>query len=69
MPIMADAAGEPREDHHPGDDRCRAQHDADLERGRGEFVIVILGEPRVSLVLGMLGALGALGFCESSRRG
>jgi len=51
-------AGDPGQYDHAGDDGRRSQHDADLEGGGGDFVMVILCRSLVALMLGMLGALG-----------
>jgi hypothetical protein len=53
-----DTTGEPGEQRHTGDDGRRAQHDADLECGGSELVIVVLRELGVAVVLRRLGALG-----------
>src|SRR5204862_1695143 len=51
-------AGDPGQYDHASDDGRRSQHDADLEGGGGDFVMVILCRSLVALMLGMPGALG-----------
>ena len=53
-------ARHPGQHDHAGDDGRRSQHDADLEGGRGDFVVVIFCRRIVALVLSLLGALGEL---------
>ena len=43
-PEHAEPAGQVAQHHHAGDDGRRRQHDADLERRRGELVVMVLGE-------------------------
>src|ERR1035437_7800681 len=50
----------PRQRDYSGDDGRRSQHDADLERSRGELEVMILCRRKVALFLGMPGALGQL---------
>ena len=51
-------ARHPGQHDHAGDDGGRRQHDADLEGGRGDFVVVVFCGGVVALVFGVLGALG-----------
>src|SRR5207237_8481985 len=53
-------ARDPGEYDDACDDRRRRQHDTDLERGGGEFEVVIFRGGEVALFLGVLGALGQL---------
>src|SRR5438874_12120902 len=53
-------ARDPGEYDDACDDRRRRQHDTDLERGGGEFEVVIFRGGEVALFLGVLGALGRL---------
>ena len=50
-PEQAEAAGKVAQHHHAGDDGRRRQHDADLEGGRRELVVMVLGEILIALVL------------------
>ena len=54
----AEHAGEPAHRHDTGDDRRRSQHNADLERGRGEFILVIARQWELALLLGLFRAFG-----------
>jgi hypothetical protein len=51
----AQGSAEPRQHDHRGDHRGRRQHDADLQCGGGDFVVMIFGEGDVALLLSFAG--------------
>ena len=53
----AECAGEPGEQHHAGDHRRRSEHDADLERRRRQFVVMVFRRRQIALCLRVLGLL------------
>ena len=57
QPDHAEPAGAPGQPHHAGDHRRRGEHDADLKRRRGQFVVVVFRRRQVALCLGVLGLL------------
>src|SRR3954464_15623051 len=56
----AQADGYPYQRRGAGDDRRRGEHDRDLDRGRGELVVVVGRGGGVALLLRLLRALGEL---------
>ena len=64
----AEGAAEPGQRHHAGDHRGRRQHDADLERRRGEFIVMVFRERKVAFCFRFFGAFGELLAAFAGRR-
>ena len=59
-PCDGEQTGDPGQHDDTGNDGRRSQHDADLEGGGSEFVMMIFCFREIALFLGVLGAFGQL---------
>ena len=58
MPMTASPMASQSERHHPCDNGSGGEHYADLERSRGDLVVMIARQCNIALFLSFLSALG-----------